>query len=324
MSIPAFGWAITAAEQHDLPPLVRWVFVWLANKANANADHTTWYGQRTIAKGTGCAVRTVRYAVKMLADKQLIEIGRDGKFQLYKILRPGNGVDRSEPAQRQNVSVRTPAKSASEDHASKAHIAADIEAYIADIEAAQGHDTTRTAAPHAKTPAKCADKTKINEDETLARVRARARPGTDDLRATLSGATVPAPLKEPPKAPTLGAPTGSSAANALRRPGSDPDPFASWLDQGAPEADAPVMHCDAEAADEVTEDDTPRTEADARHMAQQAASVVHAIGQHVVPCPAQDAERSAEAQIAAILATSSPEQIAKAQAAFMARSGAPP
>jgi hypothetical protein len=92
-------------------------------------------------------------------------------------------------------------------------------------------------------------KTESKTEPSRAHGGARAREGAP-LARTLTGApgapraaeagTQPPPEpaatngSAPPKAPVLGAGNDTAPAHGMRRPGAPPDPFADWLDQGAP------------------------------------------------------------------------------------------
>jgi hypothetical protein len=68
---------------------------------------------------------------------------------------------------------------------------------------------------------------------------ARAPEPKDDEGLPKRGTTIGGALGgAPAKAPVLGAGDGSAPTQGLRKPGAPPDPFAEWLDDGAPAARA--------------------------------------------------------------------------------------
>ena len=286
MSGVCLNWAWQQAVERAMPKSRAFIYVCIADAAQR--DHTTRIKKATIAARTRSDPKTVFTEVACLIADGLLERTKLGRSWLFKVLGPQpNG----------------------EDHISG--VAPDIKAGVTPGVTVDKASTKRVSGPHkdkrkrVSHPANRVShpvisgvtppKTTSNQESDLKTREAAARNDAAAAAAPDGRSGDDAAPLVPPKAPALGTTTAGVPANALRPPGATNDDFRDWLDRGAP------ARLTTDAPDTLTEDDTPRTEADRAHMAAQLANLAASLASNYQNnYPPRAASMSADDQTATL------------------------
>lgn len=287
MSNAYLNWAWQrVAESHDWSKSRAFILVYICDQANKVGE--TYAGKAKIARHTRSDLKTVYIETKGLIAEGLLERVRRGKSWLYQVLAPVNGVDHTS-----GVAPDVRSGVAPDEISTTSGVAPDKRARPARKHRAS--DPTHRVPRPMRSGATPANPSSTQESTPKTREAAARNDAAAAAAPDGRSGDDAAPLV-PPKAPALGTTTAGVPANALRPPGATTDDFRNWLDRGAPAC------LTAAAPDTLTEDDTPRTEADRAHMAAQLADLAASLaGNYQNNYPPRAASMSADDQISTVV-----------------------